>query len=127
MLETRQTEGVPQCPNLAALHEDTNMLDRLGGQDAVAKAARHRSREEAIARTGCHLGLAFTRPRKGFTACHLGDRPPGATALIDKYATRTAGVGAICQQLLSSVLPAATQQRGPRPAARAVPVSHAAP
>jgi hypothetical protein len=36
-------------------------------------------------------------------ACYLGDKPPGAMALIDKCATSTAGVGAAYQQLLSSV------------------------
>jgi hypothetical protein len=89
--------------NLAALHEDLNMLGRFGGEDAAAKTARHRGQEAAIARTGCQFGLAFTRPKKGFTACYLGDKPPGAMALIDKCATRTAGVGAAYQQLLSSV------------------------
>jgi hypothetical protein len=89
--------------NLAALHEDLNMLGRLGGGDADAKMARHRGQEAAIARTGCRLGLAFTRPKKGFTACYLGDKPPSAMALIDRCASRTAGVGAAYQQLLSSV------------------------
>jgi len=89
--------------NLAALHEDLNMLGRLGGKDAAAKMARHRDQEASIARTGCHFSLAFTRPRRGYSACYLGDKPPGAMALIDKCATRTAGVGAAYQQLLSSV------------------------
>lgn len=89
--------------NLGALHEDLNMLGRFGGEDVAAKTARHRSQEAAIARAGCHFGLAFTRPKKGFTACYLGDKPLGAMALIGKCATRTAGVGAAYQQLLSSV------------------------
>ena len=89
--------------NLAALHEDLNMLGRFTGEDAAAQTARHRGQEAAIARTGRHFGLAFTRPKNGFKPCYLGDKPPGAMALIDKCATRTAGVGATYQQLLSSV------------------------
>jgi hypothetical protein len=38
--------------NLVALHEDLNMLGRLPGQATAGKAARHRSQEAAIARTG---------------------------------------------------------------------------
>lgn len=89
--------------NLVAPHEDLKMLGRLGGEDAAVKAARHRSQEGAIAGTGRHFGLAFTRSKKGFTACYLGDKPPAAMGLIDKCATRTVGVGATYQQLLSSV------------------------
>lgn len=63
--------------NLVALHEDLNMLGRFAGQDADARAARHRGQEAAIAHTGHHFGLAFTRPKKGFTSCFLGDKPPG--------------------------------------------------
>jgi hypothetical protein len=89
--------------NLVALHEDLNMLGRFTGQDAVGKAARHRGQEAAVARAGHHFGLAFTRPKKGFTSCFLGDRPPSAMALIDMCASLTTGVGATYQQLLSSV------------------------
>jgi hypothetical protein len=89
--------------NLVALYEDLNMLARFSGQDAASKAARHRRQEAAIARTGHHFGLALTKPKKGFTPCFLGDKPPSAMALIDKYASRTSGVGATYQQLLSSV------------------------
>ena len=63
--------------NLVALYEDLNMLGRSAGQDADARAARHRGREAAIAHTGHHFGLAFTRPKKGLTSCFLGDKPPG--------------------------------------------------
>lgn len=89
--------------NLVALHEDLNMLSRFEGQDAASKAARHRGQQAAIARTGHRFGLALTKPRKAFTPCFLGDKPPSAMALIDKYASRTSGVGATYQQLLSSV------------------------
>lgn len=89
--------------NLVALHEDLNMLGRFEGQDAASKAARHRGQQAAIARTGHRFGLALTKPKKGFTPCFLGDKPPSAMALIDKYASCTSGVGAAYQQLLSSV------------------------
>lgn len=89
--------------NLAALHEDLNMLGRIPRQDSVDKAARHRSQEAAISRVGQRHGLGFTRPKKGFSACYLGDRPPSAMTLIDKCASHTSGVGATYQQLLSSV------------------------
>ena len=89
--------------NLVALHEDLNMLSRFPGQDAANKAARHRAQETAIARAGHQHGLAFTRPKKGFSPCFLGNRPPSAMTLIDQCASRTSGVGATYQQLLSSV------------------------
>jgi hypothetical protein len=89
--------------NLAALHQDLSMLSRFPGQDAAAKAARHRGQEAAIARAGQRFGLAFTRPRNRFRPCSLGDKPPSAMALIDRCASRTSGVGATRQQLLSSV------------------------
>lgn len=89
--------------NLVALHEDLNMLGRLSGQDAAAKAARHRAQETAIARTGSQHGLVLTRPRKGYSPCFLGDKLPSAMTLIDRFASRTSGVGAAYQQLLSSV------------------------
>jgi hypothetical protein len=89
--------------NLAALYEDLSMLGRFPGQGAASKAARHRGQEAAIARAGQHFGLPFTRPRNGFKPCFLGDKPPSAMALIDRCASRTAGVGATCQQLVSSV------------------------
>jgi hypothetical protein len=77
--------------NLVALHEDLNMLARFSGQDAAGKAARHRGQEAAIVRTGHHFGFALTQPKKGFTPCFLGDKPPSAMALIHKYASRTSG------------------------------------
>jgi hypothetical protein len=89
--------------NLAALHQDLNMLVRIPRQDSAAKAARHRSQEEAIAGAGRRHNLGFTRPRKGFSACYLGDKPPSAMTLIDQCASGTSGVGATYQQLLSSV------------------------
>ncbi len=89
--------------NLVALHEDLNMLDRLSGQDAVRKAARHRAQETAIAHTGSQRGLVFTGPKKGYLPCFLGAKPPSAMTLIDRFASRTSGVGATYQQLLSSV------------------------
>lgn len=89
--------------NLAALHEDLSMLSRFTGQDAAAKVVRHRAQEAAIARAGRHFGLAFTRPKSGFKPCFLGDKPPSSMALIDRCASRTSGVGATYQQLLSSV------------------------
>lgn len=89
--------------NLVALHEDLNMLGRLPGQDAAIKAARHQAQETAIAQAGHQYGLAFTRPKKGFSPCFLGGRPPSAMTLIDQCASRTTGVGATYQQLLSSV------------------------
>jgi hypothetical protein len=89
--------------NLVALDEDLNMLARFSGQDAASKAERHRRQQAAIERTGHRFGLALTKPKKGFMPCFLGDKPPSAMALIDRYASRTAGVGATYQQLLSSV------------------------
>ena len=89
--------------NLAALHEDLNMLSRFGSQDAARKAAKHRAQEAAIARAGHGHGLVFTRPKKGFSPCFLGGKPPSAMTLIDQCASRTSGVGAAYQQLLSSV------------------------
>src|SRR5260370_15410930 len=89
--------------NLGALHEDLNMLGRFSGEDAASKAARHRAQETAIARAGHQHGLAFTRPKKGYSPCFLGDKPPSAMTLIDQCASRTSGVGATYQQLLSSV------------------------
>lgn len=89
--------------NLAALHEELNMLGRIPRQDAADKAARHRSQEAAIAHAGQRHGLGFTRPKKNLSACYLGDRPPSAMTLIGKCASRTSGVGATYQQLLSSV------------------------
>jgi hypothetical protein len=89
--------------NLVALHEDMNMLGRLRDQDAPGRAARHRTQETKIARAGQHFGLTFTRPKKGYSACYLGDRPPSAMTLIDRCASRTSGVGVTYQQLLSSI------------------------
>src|SRR6202042_2864614 len=67
------------------------------------KAAQHQTQEAAIARAGRQHGLTFTRPKKGYTPCFLGDRPPSAMTLIDQCASGTSGVGATYQQLLSSV------------------------
>lgn len=89
--------------NLVALHEDLNMLGRLPSQGAADKAARHQTQEAAIARAGRQHGLTFTKPKKGYTPCFLGDRPPSAMTLIDQCASGTSGVGATYQQLLSSV------------------------
>lgn len=89
--------------DLQAMHEDLNMLRAIDGQDAAAKAARHRERIDAIGRQGHQHQLELTRPKKGYSACHLGEKPPGAMTLIDKTASRTSGVGARYQQLLSSV------------------------
>jgi hypothetical protein len=89
--------------NLVALTEDLNMLARFSDPKALARAARHRAQEADIARTGQGFGLTFTRPKKCYSACYLGDRPPSAMTLIDQCASRTSGVGATYQQLLSSV------------------------
>lgn len=89
--------------NLVALHEDLNILSRFSSPDAAKKAARHRAQETAIARTGHRHGLPFTRPKKGYSPRFLGDKPPSAMTLIDQCASRTSGVGATYQQLLSSV------------------------
>jgi hypothetical protein len=48
-------------------------------------------------------GEPFAGEWSAHPACYLGDKPPGAMALVDKCATRTAGVGAGYQQLPSSV------------------------
>jgi hypothetical protein len=88
--------------NLSALQEDLNMLSRLPGEDAAARAARHRAQEEAIERTARQFGLPFQRPKKSFSPCCLGAKAPSAMALIDKYALPVPGAGAY-QQLLSSV------------------------
>lgn len=89
--------------NLQAMHEDLNMLRAIDGQEAIDKAARHRTRIDAIGRSGYQHQLQLTRPRKGYSACYLGEEPPSTMALIDKSASRTSGVGARYQQLLSSV------------------------
>lgn len=89
--------------NLLALHEDLNMLSRFPGHDVAAKAARHRAQQAAIARTGHHFGLACTTPKKSYSPCYLGSKPPSAMTLIDQCVSRTSGVGATYQQLLSSV------------------------
>ncbi len=89
--------------DLLAIHEDLNMLRSMDGQEAIDKAARHRERIDAIGRGGHEHNIELVRPRKGYTACHLGEKPPGAMTIIDKSASRTSGVGSRYQQLLSSV------------------------
>jgi hypothetical protein len=90
--------------DLQAMYEDLNMLRTIAGQDAIDKAASHRERIAAIGREAPQHQLELTRPKKGsHFACYLGEKLPGAMALIDKSASRTSGVGARYQQLLSSV------------------------
>jgi hypothetical protein len=88
--------------NLSALREDLNMLSRLPGEDAAARAARHRSQEKAIEHTARQFDLPFQRLRKPFSPCFLGTKTPSAMMLIDTYALPVPGAGAY-QQLLSSV------------------------
>jgi hypothetical protein len=73
----------------------------MAGQEAIEKAARHGARIDAIGREGHQHQLQLTRPRRA--ACYLGEKLPSAMTLIDKSASRTSGVGARYQQLLSSV------------------------
>ena len=89
--------------DLQAMHEDLNMLRNIDGPEAAAKAARHRDRIDAIGREAHWHQLQLTRHKKGYSACYLGEKPPSAMTLIDKTASRTSGVGARYQQLLSSV------------------------
>jgi hypothetical protein len=56
------------------MYEDLNMLRTIAGKEAIGKAVRH-----------------------------LGEKLPSEMTLIDKSASRTSGVGARYQQLLSSV------------------------
>ncbi len=89
--------------DLQAMHEDLNMLRTIAGQEAAGKAARHSERIDAIGREGHQHQLELTRPRRGYSACYLGEKLPSAMTLIDMTASRTSGVGARYQQLLSSV------------------------
>ena len=89
--------------DLQAMHEDLNMLRTIAGQEAIDKAAGHSARIDAIGQEGHQHQLQLTRPKKGYSACYLGEKLPSAMTLIDKSASRTSGVGARYQQLLSSV------------------------
>jgi hypothetical protein len=89
--------------DLQAMYEDLNMLRTIAGQEAIDRAARHRERIDAIGREGHQHRLELTRPKKGYSACYLGEKLPGAMTLIDRSASRMSGVGARYQQLLSSV------------------------
>jgi hypothetical protein len=60
------------------MHEDLNMLRTIAEQEAIDKAARHSARIDAIGREGHRHQLQLTRPKKGYSACYLGEKPPSA-------------------------------------------------
>jgi hypothetical protein len=88
--------------NLQALTEDINMLNRLTGPDAKAKAERHTAHIGEIEREGKRSGLRFHAPER-YRAGYLGDKPPSAMTMISNIASRVPSFGAISQQLLSGV------------------------
>jgi hypothetical protein len=88
--------------HLDALCEQVSLLDPFSVPEAAPKVAGNRERIAAIGRAGKQHGFTFHK-MDGWRPAYLGKKPPSATTLIDTCTSRTPGLGAASQRLLSSV------------------------
>ena len=88
--------------DLKGLCEHINLISKFTVPGAQAEVAQNQERIDAIGRTGQQHGFRFKK-QDGYRPAYLGAKPPSAMELMDQSASKTPGLGATYQKLLSAV------------------------
>jgi hypothetical protein len=83
--------------------EELNMMRSFTVPQAQAQIAHCEGQIAAIRRGAHHHGFEFHRQDRWHHPAYIGEKPPSAMKLIDLCASRTPGLGATYQRLLSGV------------------------
>lgn len=87
---------------LEALSQEIVMMATFTVSGAAQKVAGNETEITAIAHSGQHHGFQF-RARDRHRSAYFPEKPPSAMKLMDLCTSRTSGLGATHQRLLSSV------------------------